>query len=118
AVARRSAGYGSRVSLEWWADGMASHEEDDVVDEPVFDLVDHDGMQGGRVAGDVDAGCFFLIDHVVAGRDPVQDLRLKVGTVAEQRLVEGAQAFCAVGDGAAVELADSGVFCVKGQKRV
>ena len=78
------------------ADGMASHEEDDVVDEPVFDVVDHDGMDGGRVAGDVDAGCFFLIDHLVAGRDPVQDARLQAGTVAEQRLVEGAQAVCVV----------------------
>jgi hypothetical protein len=42
------------------ADGMASHEEDDVVYEPVFHLIDHDGMHDGRVAGDIDAGCFFL----------------------------------------------------------
>jgi hypothetical protein len=81
------------------------------MDEPAFDLVNHDGVHGGRVAGDVDAGCFFLIDHVVAGRDPVQDPRLEAGTVAKQRLVERAQAVCAVGDDAAVELADPG-FCL------
>jgi hypothetical protein len=82
------------------------------VDEPVLDLVNHDGMDGGRVAGNVDASGFFLIDHVVAGRDPVQDPRLEAGTVAERRLVERAQAVCAVGDDAAVELADPGIFCL------
>ena len=43
----------------------ALHEEDDVVNKPVRDLVDHDSVQVRRVPRQVDAGHVFLVDDVV-----------------------------------------------------
>src|SRR6266516_1194647 len=48
----------------------ASHEQDDVVNEPIPHPVDHGDMLLGREPGHDDAAAVLLVDHVIPGYDP------------------------------------------------
>jgi hypothetical protein len=53
----------------------ASHEQDDVVNEPIPHPVDHGDMLLGREPGHDDAAAVLLVDHVIPGYDPAGDVR-------------------------------------------
>ncbi len=53
----------------------ASHEEDDVVNEPIPHSVDHGDMLRGREPGHDDAAAVLLVDYVIPGHDPAGDVR-------------------------------------------
>jgi hypothetical protein len=52
-----------------------SHEQDDVVNEPIPHPVDHGDMLLGREPGHDDAAAVLLVDHVIPGHDPAGDVR-------------------------------------------
>ena len=48
---------------------LRSHEQDNVVNEPVPHPVDHGDMLLGREPGHDDSAANFLVDHVIPGYD-------------------------------------------------